>query len=319
MITQATYLLPIKSDRAPTSELTDYLRRVGTWCPVVVVDSSPPSIFDVNHTAWASSVTHVAPDPAIDCANGKVRNVLSGMRLVETELAVIADDDVRYDLDELARLVDELATADLVVPQNYFEPAPWHARWDTARTLLNRVSGGDFPGTLGVRTALLRKGYDGDVLFENLEMMRTVAARGGSCRRLDDLYVRRLPPTARHFIGQRVRQAYDELARPRRLLAWMLALPAALFAVRRSPSALPVAAASLIVAAEAGRRRQGGAAYFPASASALAPAWVIERSLCVWFALIVRLRGGVSYGGGRIVRAANSPRAIAGTERMALS
>jgi hypothetical protein len=319
MITQATYMLPIRSDRAPSLELTDYLRRVSTWCAVVVVDSSPPSIFDANHTAWRSSLTHVAPDPTIDCANGKVRNVLSGMRLVETELVVIADDDVRYGLDELARLVGELATADLVIPQNYFQPAPWHARWDTARTLLNRVSGGDFPGTLGVRTALVRRGYDGDVLFENLEMMRTVAARGGRCRRVDDLYVRRLPPTARHFIGQRVRQAYDELARPRRLLAWMLALPAMLLAVRRSLLTLPFAAASLMLAAEAGRRRQGGAAYFPASASALAPAWAIERSVCVWLALIVRLRGGVSYSGGRIVRAANSPRAIAGTERMAVS
>ena len=319
MITQATYLLPIKSDRAPTSELTEYLRRVSTWCSVVVVDSSRPSIFDANHTAWSSSVTHISADPTIDCANGKVRNVLSGMRLVETDVVVIADDDVRYGLGELARLVEELATSDLVIPQNYFEPAPWHARWDTARTLLNRVSGGDFPGTLGVRTALVREGYDGDVLFENLEMIRTVAARGGRCRRLDDLYVRRLPPTVRHFIGQRVRQAYDELARPKRLLAWLLALPAMLVAVRRSPAALPIAASSLMLAAEAGRRRHGGAAHFPVSASALAPAWAIERSLCVWLALIVRLQGGVSYSGGRIVRAANSPRAIAGMQRMAMS
>jgi len=36
-----------------------------------------------------------------------------------------------------------LAGADLVGPQNFFDPLPWHARWDSARTLLNRASGGD--------------------------------------------------------------------------------------------------------------------------------------------------------------------------------
>src|SRR5918912_708810 len=81
----------------------------------------------------------------------------------------------------LAAIVAELDSADVVRPQNYFDPFPWHACLDTARSLLNRISGGDWPGTLGVRRSrlLATHGYDGKVLFENLELVRTVKAAGG--------------------------------------------------------------------------------------------------------------------------------------------
>ena len=121
---------------------------------------------------------------------GKVNGVVTGVRECSHERVVIADDDVRYDAAALRRVVALLDEADLVRPQNYFDPLPWHARWDTARSLLNRVFTGDpafpvgdFPGTLAVRrSAFLASGaYDGDALFENLELMRTIRAAGGRC------------------------------------------------------------------------------------------------------------------------------------------
>lgn len=298
-----TYVLPRRAQHPPNAELTSYLRAVSGWCPLVVVDGSPQAVYRAAHEAWSSFAIHVPPDAAVTGANGKVRGVVTGMRLVATPLVVIADDDVRYDADGLQRVVDELATADLVVPQNHFEPLPWHARWDTARTLLNRATGGDFPGTLGVRTAFARGGYDGDVLFENLELMRTVEARGGRCRRCPDLLVRRLPPTTEHFAGQRVRQAYDELARPARLLTWLSVLPALLLGRQRGRRAALVAAAA-IMTAERGRRVDGGRQYFPWTSSLLAPLWVAERAVCSWLALAARARGGVRYADGRLRRAA---------------
>jgi len=68
------------------------------------------------------------------------------------------------------------------------------------------------------------------VLFENLEMERTVRAGGGRVRALHDLYVARRPPSTRHFLGQRVRQAYDSLAQPGRLAAELAILPTVLIA-----------------------------------------------------------------------------------------
>lgn len=306
---QLTYLLPIRSDVPPSDELTDYLRGVSRRCPVVIVDGSPEPVFDRAHAAWADLGLHIRPDPRRACANGKVHGVLTGLDHVRTEMVVIADDDVRYGPEDLDRTRAALADADLVVPQNYFSPLPWHARWDSARTLLNRVTGGDFPGTLAVRIAPLRAsgGYDGDVLFENLELMRTVRAAGGVCVARPDLYIRRLPPTTRHFLSQRVRQAYDEFARPWRLAAFLAVLPAVAMIARRRPALLLGAAAGTVVLAETGRRSNGGRAYFARSSSLLAPVWILERAACAWAAIWVRARGGVPYHGDCIVRAANSP------------
>jgi hypothetical protein len=233
---------------------------------------------------------------------------------------VIADDDVRYDWAALARTVELLGDADLVRPQNYFDELPWHARWDTARTLLNRVFTGDlgfpvgdFPGTLAVRrSSFLRSGaYDGDALFENLELMRTIRAAGGTARSPLDLYVARRPPTTAHFLSQRVRQAYDDLGVPLRIAAFLAVGPltAAAFHRHRGRS-VAFGAATAIGVAELGRRRAGGKERFPASASLLAPAWVAERAVCAWLALGARARGGVRYGTRRVKRSATPVRQL---------
>jgi hypothetical protein len=207
-------------------------------------------------------------------------------------------------------MTSALEGADVVRPQNYFEPLPWHACLDTARTLLNRISGGDWPGTIGVRRAMLiaTHGYDGDVLFENLELVRTVLAAGGSEACPLDLFVRRLPPSSGHFWSQRVRQAYDEIARPERLAVWLSVLPIVLGLLAAGPRwAVPTVAGLIIAIAEAGRRRAGGAQVFPFAASLVAPLWVCERAICSWIALAAYLTwGGIPYR-GRIVRRAATP------------
>src|SRR5205085_6247973 len=132
-----------------------------------------------------------------------VAGVHTGVAAARHERVVLADDDVRYGPEQLARVAALLEAHDLVQPQNVFDPLPWHARWDTARTLLNRALGADFPGTLGVRRSrfIAMGGYSGDVIFENLELIRTVEASGGTTLSALDLYVRRLPPTSARFWG----------------------------------------------------------------------------------------------------------------------
>lgn len=310
---EATYLLPIKAAEPPGDELTDYLREVSGWMPVVIVDGSPEPVFRSAHRTWSTFAVHVPPEPALRFANGKVSGVLTGLLHVATPAVVIADDDVRYTATALRECIAALDAAHLVRPQNHFEPVPWHAAWDTGRALLNRLVGGDHPGTMAVRTSVLAAGYDGDVMFENLQLMRTVEARGGRCVHRPDIYVRRLPPTTRHFLGQRVRQAYDELARPARLAVQLALAPSIAACALRRPRALPVAAAAVAGAAEVGRRRWGGRQHFPARASLMAPLWVVERAVCSWLAVGARLRGGIRYNGRRIVRAATRPPVARGT------
>lgn len=262
---------------------------------------------------FAPEVRHIPVDADLTGRYGKVNGVVTGVRAAKHERVVIADDDVRYDDEGLERMSTLLAQADLVRPQNFFDPLPWHAKWDTARTLVNRSFGADFPGTLGVRRSplLAAGGYDGDCLFENLELIRTVQAVGGRVVSPLDFYVRRLPPPAGHFWSQRVRQAYDDFALPARMAAELAVVPGVVASGRKDARA-PLAVALLTMAvAEVGRRRAGGATVFPATCSLMAPAWLAERGLCAWLAVWQRLsHGGVTYAGTVLSKAANSRRVL---------
>jgi len=317
-----SYVLPLRwSEPGPLGELTAYLRRLSGWVEeTIVIDGSPPPLFARNAVALAGVAWHLPPDRDLDFAMGKVNGVVSGVRAAGHEAIVIADDDVRYERAALVRIAGLLGEADLVRPQNHFDELPWHARWDTARTLLNRVLTGDvdfpvgdFPGTLAVRrSSFMGSGaYDGDALFENLELMRTIRAGGGTVLTPLDLYVARRPPTTAHFLSQRVRQAYDDFAVPARIGAFLALGPLGLAALRRGHGRrVALGAAASVAVAEIGRRRAGGAERFPASASLLAPAWIAERSACAWLAVGARLRGGIRYGDRRIKHSATPMRQL---------
>ena len=287
---------------------------------VVVVDGSAPEDFAAHARRWAGlGIRLVPPRIDLDCANGKVAGVLTGLRVAGHDRVVIADDDVRYGAADLERTVALLDDADLVRPQNYFSPVPWHAAWDSARSLINRLFGGDYPGTLAVRRSVLLSagGYDGDVLFENLELIRTVRAIGGRVVTPLDLFVARRPPTTRKFLSQRIRQAYDDFAQPPRLALALAAVPGAVTVARRSTSPgravgwLAGAVWGIVAAAEMGRRRAGARLVFPFAASLLAPLWVLERGICCWLAVAARLwHGGCPYAGRIVRRAATPPRVL---------
>jgi hypothetical protein len=317
-----SYVLPLRWTRpGPIEELAAYLRSLGAEVDeALVVDGSPEPLFEQHAKALRGTARHLPPHPSLDFRMGKVNGVITGVRECSHERVVLADDDVRYDQAALRRTVELLDRADLVRPQNYFDELPWHARWDTARSLLNRVFTGDptfpvgdFPGTLAVRRqAFLASGaYDGDSLFENLELMRTIRAWGGVVRTPLDLFVARRPPSTAHFFSQRVRQAYDDFAIPARIGAFLAVGPLAARSLRHGHGRrLAAAAAASVVLGEAGRRRAGGAERFPLACSLLAPAWIAERSICSWLALVAKLRGGVPYGEGRLGNSATPMRRL---------
>ncbi len=308
-----TYLLPLHTaDDDDLSELATYLRAIADHIDdVIVVDGSSAEAIAEHRVVFDDPIRVVATEHRTPM--GKVGNVLTGIEHARHENVVIADDDVRYTVDQLRDIGRRLGSAAIVRPQNYFVPLLWHARVDTARTLLARVAGGDWPGTLGVRRSLVLEagGYAGDVMFENLELVRTVRAAGGREHVALDLTVARRPPTTAHFARQQIRQAYDELARPARFAASLLVLPlctAAVLGRRWRP--VVGATVGVTVAAEAGRRRAGGRSVFPASSSLLASPWLVWRSACSWAALVAYTRGGVKYRGTRLRRAATPMRVL---------
>lgn len=308
-----SYVLPLRwIGEGDHGELSEYLERLEDLvAEVIVVDGSEPADFAVNAAMWRSFARHMAPDTSLCFTNGKALGATTGIRAATYEKIIVADDDVRCDRDALCRLAHMLDHADLVRPQNYFRhPMPWHAYWDTARTLLNRAAGADYPGTLALRRSsfLAMGGYDGNVLFENLELIRTVERNGGRVASPLDLYVERLAPTRARFLSQRVRQAYDDFALPFRMGVWLAVVPVMLWIAwnRRLRTAACLAGA-VVGLAETGRRRASGRTVYCARASLLAPAWILERGVCAWLAVLCYLRGGVTYGDTRIRKAANPP------------
>lgn len=301
-----SYVLPIAAQVSQARALSSYLRRLSrTLDDVIVVDGSPQEIFKAHARAWSAHVRHMRPER--QATNGKVAGVMTGVQAARHESVIIADDDVRYRRAELARMLALLQEYEVVRPQNYFCPLPWHARWDTARSLLNRLGDGDWPGTLGIRRSVLLEagGYSGEVLFENLELVRTIQAAGGRETVPLDLFIARRPPDTDHFFSQRLRQAYDEWARPRRLAAQLALLPAGLLLGLRSPRWLLAAAACAMAAAETGRRKGKGRTLFPSSSAVWAPVWLAERAVTSWMALGTWLLfGGVRYRSSRLSNAA---------------
>lgn len=312
----AEYVLPLRWDDATEAvaavELGEYLAWLASRVDVTVVDGSPPQLFAAHRRDWPA--VRIMP-PSVPGRNGKARGAMTGILVARHPRVVIADDDVRYDQPALDAVLDALERADVVRPQNVWTRRPWHARWDTGRTLLNRAFGGDYSGTVGVRAELARPGYDTDVLFENLELERTVRARGGRVVVARGLYVGRHPASGHRFGEQRVRQAYDSFAQPRRLLVELALAPVAVTLARRHPFGLAVAAGAIVAAAEVGRRRDGGAEVFGATDALWALPWAGERAITSWIAVWWRLRGGVPYRGTKLRRAANSLRRLRKKER----
>jgi len=312
------YVLPIRCDSCPPhahDALVAYLGTIRSSARIIVADGSPDAVAAMHGHLFDVVATHRRVDVDMRSRNGKVAAVRTAMRYSANERVVIADDDVRYAPESLHAVAQALDDCDLVIPQNVFprDHMPWHARWDTARSLLNRAVGTDYPGTLAVRRSTFDAigGYDGDVLFENLELIRTVGAAGGLVRARPDLFVLRLPPSTRRFWEQRIRQAYDDFARPSRLMLALATVPCVAAAVgSRRWHLLAQGLLASIALAEVGRRREGAVAYVPASAPLFAPAWMLERGICAWLAVASRIvRGGCGYRGG-IIRRAATPRRV---------
>jgi hypothetical protein len=276
---------------------------------VIVVDGSDPSVQDAHRAARPPSIRLLPLDDDDRTPMGKVGAVLAGARTAGHDVIVIADDDVTWTRAQLERAHAVMANTDVagLRPQNRYTALTWVGRWDTARSLIQRAVGGDWPGTYVVRrSALLDGGYRGDVMFENLELERTLRARGGTVVVDLGLVVDRDPPTARHFLGQRVRQAYDELARPAHLAVELAIVPVVVMGGRRAAGAVAVGS---VVLAEAGRRRAGGREHFRPTSALWAPVWVAERAVTSWLALGSRLLlGGIRYRDGRLRDAASSLR-----------
>nr|MBA3272817.1 hypothetical protein [Chthoniobacterales bacterium] len=230
----------------------------------------------------------------------------TGVERASCEKIVLADDDIRYAPDDVPRICTLLDEFEVIRPQNYLEPLPWWARMEAARMLINRATlqTGDYPGTCAFRrSAMLRVGhYDGDVLFDNEEIIRHFAAAGASIDYAIDFFIHKRPPQHSKWKEQRPRQAYEDFGL-RAKTALFVSLPIVIFlgAICAGMVGLLLCIALITLVASAvavlGRARGEAAKFFPAYIPLYASLWVFERSASTYWALYWYFRhGGYPFG-----------------------
>jgi len=289
------------------AEFAEYFATLRTaGCELIVVDGSPPEVFSQHQQAWSAVCNHQPVERSFGYLNDKVNGIHTGVQLASCEKIILADDDIRYtaaDVDQMCVLLEEY---EMVRPQNFLSPLPWWARMESARMLINRATLriGDYPGTCAFRrSAMLRVGhYDGDVLFDNEEIVRHFAKSGAAINYAIDFFIQKRSPTLTKWREQRPRQAYEDFGL-RAKTALFLALPIVviLSAVFGGFPGLLLCLALLsifsIALACAGGARGEASVYIPSSSCLYAPLWILERSLSTYWAVYWHFRhGGYPFG-----------------------
>ena len=304
-----TYLLTIRRaafNGEEALELRDYFEMLGrAGCEVLVVDGSPEEVFDLHAGVWREACRHEPVDPQYEFLNGKVNGIHNGVAIASHEAIILADDDLVYAPADARRMADLLSEYDLVRPQNYFSPLPFWARMETARKLINRawIPEGDYSGSLGVRREAMRRvgHYDGDVLFDNEEMVRHFRLKGARIKYARDFFLEMRPASFRKWLEQRPRQAYEDFILIPKTF-FFAALPVAFILTGLNAGwrmaaiyALIVAVGSILLAARG--LSDGAWRYFPPSSVFFAPLWIVERCFSTYWAFYWYLtRGGYPFG-----------------------
>ena len=305
-----TYLLPFRRavfDKVEAAKLRRYFEGLGQiGCEVLMVDGSRGEVFAQIESVIGDVCRHEQVDRRFGYLNDKVNGIHTGVELAGCEKIILADDDIRYASGNIREVLFLLEENEVVRPQNFLRPLPWWAKMEAARMLINRATlrAADYPGTCAFsRSALLFCGhYDGDVLFDNEEIIRHFAQHGCAIAYANDLFVRKRPPTLRKWIEQRPRQAYEDFGL-RAKTALFFALPLLLVAtaiilgVAGVFGFIAVVSLGSIYLACRGRVRGKAAEFFPRQCCYFAPLWIAERSLSTYWALYWFLtRGGYPFG-----------------------
>ena len=304
-----SFIVPIrrvKTDPLEIERFADYFKSLRlAGCEVLIVDGSPKAVFEEHKKSWQDFSRHFAPDPKYTYLNGKVNGVHTGVDLASCERIILADDDIRYSSADIKKMCDLLDVYEMVRPQNYIAPLPWWARIETGRILINRgvLRAGDYPGTCGFRRSTMRRvgHYDGDVLFDNEEIVRHFALQGANIKYARDFFILKRPPSFTKWLEQRPRQAYEDFVMRAKTLAFLSVLPVLLassfVSVRAAVSLLIAISLIAMLLCYRGLLSDHAYKFFPVSSLLFSPLWVLERSLSVYWALYWRARyGGYPFG-----------------------
>ena len=267
----------------------EYLSTLGiTGCEVIVLD--PGETIDEHRRVLRWVARHVAVQEPIDV-------VRTAAELASCDKIVIADENVRYNVADLTELCALLDAHEVVEAQDYLEPMPWWGGIDAGRMLVHRGIDPhpDRGATFGFRRSTLRglRGFDAT---GSIDPVRVLALHGAEVVSEPELFVRRCPQQLGEWLRERPREALLDFDFPAKSAFFFALIPMAILLTMMGGGRLAIGYTSAVAFASivmAVRGRMGAGAFFPLRACLFAPLWVLERSMSVYWALLLRMRGDV--------------------------
>jgi hypothetical protein len=289
---RCTYAVAIaKADPAPDElrSLAEYLSNLGiAGCDVVVLDASPADVVDENRRVLRWVARHVAVTAPFDV-------VRAASDVAACEKVIVAAEAVRYNVADLTEVCALLDAHEVVEPEEYLEPLPWWGGIDAGRMLVHRGidPAPDHGATFAFRRSVLRtlRGFDATAAADPV---RALALFGAEVHAAADLFVRKCPAQFGEWLRERPRLADREFDVPAKSALFFALIPIAILLSLLGGARMAVgytSAVAFLSVVLAVRGRSGAGAFFPLRACLYAPLWVFERSVSVYWALLVRMRG----------------------------
>ena len=254
-------------------EFAGYLSElVVAGCDVVVLDAGSRPEYETRTRVLRWVGRHLAMPPGVDAFH-------AAAAFAACEKVILAACDVRYSLEALEKVRDLLDVHEIVEPQIYLDPLPWWGGIEAGRMLIHRAVDvqADRGGTFGFRRAATR----------------IVAARTQG-HFAKNILVRRDAGAFPQWLAQRPRAAGEDFALPVKTAFFLALVPLMLLLTALGGARIAGTYAGIIAFSSLGlaiRGRGGVSSVVPLRACLFAPVWILERSLSVYWALFLKLRG----------------------------
>jgi hypothetical protein len=297
---RCSYVVVVDGSAASKNELRElagYLSDLGVaGCDVVVLDSSPRLLFELNERILRWVARHV-PVRAEHCSPaGTLDRVRGAAAAALCDKVIVASQDVRYTPDAIGQLCDLLDAHEVVEPQDYLQPLPWWGSIEAGRILVHRgiEPEPDHGATFGFRRTAVRGLRTVSMIDGGDDPARRLAAAGAEVFSAADVFVRREPGPFDSWLEERPRVAGNDFSFPFKSAFFFSVVPLLLLLATMGGVKLAGIYAGVLAFSSLGlalRGRTGASAFFPLRACLFAPVWVLERSVSVYWALFRKLRG----------------------------
>lgn len=279
---------------------------------IIIIDSSDNDVFSALDSWFREGpITHIRPSIEQNPGeNGKLVNILAGLRQIRFDKVLILDDDYRPTEDTILHFLDRLSRFDCLKSMVYYIDPHFHDLINAVGILIINTLSPDrqFCGHIGFKVdAFLRAGFpDLAILYDELAIERRFRNAQLNIGFAEDIHLEMVTHGTNKFFEQRVRYAYENLAYPFRFTVFLSVLPILCVSFLSSPICGCALVALLMlfvtmVAAVGQLRYSYGR--LPWNTWIYAPLWLFPYLITTWIALFVRFRGGILFGGSRILRA----------------